>query len=278
VATLVNGFDLGSMVSTVAKAVTLPVVPAVTTEPIVTAEPAVTAETPSPPHHGGEIADRKRLLKHLFTDYDKRNYPTNTTLKFGVGLLGLDIDDGENTFETDLWLKYRWEDERLSWSEEEYPVQIIRLLPQEIWHPDIMLYNSVDLQEMMTCYPTKVMIYSTGEVLWKPRCHLNSHCEHTLKKDPYGPQTCSLHFGSWTFDSWSMNLVLFKDEDFAIMRDFRGSRSWDVLGNVANRNERYYSCCAEPYTSLFFNFTVQRSLTPFEDSHPDYAKWSPKVI
>jgi len=36
------------------------------------------------------------------------------------------------------------------------------------------------------------------------------------------------------------------------------SVEWDILGVPAERHEKYYSCCAEPYIDIFFNITLRR--------------------
>lgn len=45
--------------------------------------------------------------------------------------------------------------------------------------------------------------------VWVPPCKLSSRCNYNLKKHPYGEQTCSLQFGSWTFDSNGVDMQFY---------------------------------------------------------------------
>lgn len=41
---------------------------------------------------GGDITERQRLINYILSEgYDKRNYPTNMTVKLGVALLKIDV-------------------------------------------------------------------------------------------------------------------------------------------------------------------------------------------
>jgi len=211
----------------------------------------------------GLAEDRGRLITFLLDNgYDKRNYPTNMTVKFGLALLNLDIDEKRSTLEADVWIRTTWSDKRLSWDKKEFDVDVIRMRPDQIWHPDTTLYNSAVLPNMMHCSETNVLIYSTGEILWVPPCHLSSFCNLTLATEPYGAQQCRMVFGSWTFDGISMDLQVWKNETKADTNDYSGVSQWDLTSNVAVREDKYYDCCVEPYPSITYNFTLQRKPVP----------------
>jgi len=42
------------------------------------------------------------------------------------------------------------------------------------------------------------------------------------------------------------------------LRDFYPSVEWDLLGVPAKKNEKYYTCCSEPYPDITFNITIRR--------------------
>ena len=42
------------------------------------------------------------------------------------------------------------------------------------------------------------------------------------------------------------------------LREFYPSVEWDILSVPAERHEKYYSCCNEPYLDIFFNITLRR--------------------
>jgi hypothetical protein len=213
------------------------------------------------PKNLGTIEDRGRLISDLLTNYDKRNYPSNVTVKFGVSLLKLDVDEAASTLETDIWTRQTWTDPRLQWNPEEYGNQtVIRMPISELWRPDITLYNSaIPPDDTIQCSATNSLIYSTGKVLWVPPCHYRSHCNLSLDTAPFGEQKCSLKFGSWTFDGFSVDITFYDEKEEADTTDyFKGVSDWELTGNTAEREVKYYDCCPEPYTSMTYNLSFKR--------------------
>jgi len=42
------------------------------------------------------------------------------------------------------------------------------------------------------------------------------------------------------------------------LKDFYRSVEWDLLAVPARKNEKYYTCCMEPYPDITFNITIRR--------------------
>ena len=42
------------------------------------------------------------------------------------------------------------------------------------------------------------------------------------------------------------------------MSDYYQSVEWDILSIPAQKNVKYYDCCAEPYYDIYFNITIRR--------------------
>lgn len=109
----------------------------------------------------------------------------------------------------------------MKWDPTEYGgADIVRLESNEIWKPDVTLYNSADPVNMINCWESNVLIYSTGKILWVPPCKMTSQCHYNLKKNPYGEQTCTLKFGSWTFDGNILDLGLYNGVFFSFHTSF----------------------------------------------------------
>lgn len=87
-------------------------------------------------------------------------------------------------------------------------VDVLRIGHDEIWKPDITLYNSANPGELMTCTNTMPLIYSSGTALWVPPCHVSAYCNLTLEEHPFGEQNCKLKFGSWVYDGLIMDVQL----------------------------------------------------------------------
>ncbi|ODM89456.1 Acetylcholine receptor subunit beta-like 1 [Orchesella cincta] len=240
------------------------------TEPVAAAVAAATT-TPAPvaastteatinsTSSDGTLEDRTKLVAKLFKDYDKKINPDNITVKFGVSLINFHIREDRDVMDSYVWLRYVWTDPRLQWNKEEYGgTEVIRFDADMVWKPDITLYNSADPVNMINCWQSNVLIYSSGEILWVPPCKMTSHCHLTLRKEPYGEQVCKLKFGSWTFDGFVLDIDFYKGNKTIDLSDMSNSSGFEVLSTTAEKTNKYYSCCKEPYPDVTFNMTIKR--------------------
>ena len=53
---------------------------------------------------------------------------------------------------------------------------------------------------------TKVTLFHTGFVHWKPPAIYHSSCEMDVEYFPFDEQTCVMKFGSWTYDGFQVGL------------------------------------------------------------------------
>lgn len=88
----------------------------------------------------GKIKDK------LFKNYDKSKTiiqnVSNTTVKIGISVIHLDIDEKNRIMTSDLWMRLVWTDKELSWEPRNFGnVSNIKVKPDSIWKPDITLYN-----------------------------------------------------------------------------------------------------------------------------------------
>jgi len=203
--------------------------------------------------------DRGRLVKKLFENYDKRNYPTNSTLKLGFSLIRFDVDEKHGTIDVDGWMREQWNDPRLTWNPSEYGGEdVVRVAVNDVWKPDITLYNSALSTETHGCVNTNVLVYNTGDVLWVPPCQFKAYCNLTLDVTPYGEQKCGLKFGSWTYDGDLLDLQFYNQQHKVDLSDFWDNSDYEITSNLGHRVVQHYSCCAEPYPYISFDFSFHR--------------------
>ena len=69
-------------------------------------------------------------------------------------------------------------------------------------------------------------------------------------------QFCLVKFGSWTYDTFRVNIV--REAPFAETDKFVGNGEWKLIAFPAVRNEIYYVCCPEPYPDITFTLQIQR--------------------
>lgn len=114
---------------------------------------------------------------------------------------------------------------------------------------------------------TKANVYYNGRVVWEPPAIYKSSCNIDVEFFPFDEQTCSMKFGSWTYDGSQVDLKHVNQADIggavdipeAIdMSEYYRSFIWDVMSVPARRNVVYYPCCPEPYPDVTFNITIRR--------------------
>nr|CAD7460860.1 unnamed protein product [Timema tahoe] len=154
-------------------------------------------------------------------------------------------------------LSQSWYDYKLQWDPKEYGgVEMLHVPSDHIWRPDIVLYNNADGNFEVTL-ATKATLNYTGRVEWKPPAIYKSSCEIDVEYFPFDEQTCVMKFGSWTHidEVKDTNIV----EIGVDLSEFYTSVEWDILEVPAvSRNEKFYTCCDEPYLDITFNITMRR--------------------
>ncbi|KAJ8878209.1 hypothetical protein PR048_018786 [Dryococelus australis] len=55
---------------------------------------------------------------------------------------------------------------------------------------------------------TKATLKYTGEVVWKPPAIYKSSCEINVEYFPFDEQSCTMKFGSWTYNGFQVSLPI----------------------------------------------------------------------
>ncbi|XP_032667711.1 acetylcholine receptor subunit alpha-like isoform X1 [Odontomachus brunneus] len=215
--------------------------------------------------------DAKRLYDDLLSNYNKLVRPVVNTsdvlrvcIKLKLSQL-IDVNLKNQIMTTNLWVEQSWYDYKLRWDPKEYGgVHMLHVPSDHIWRPDIVLYNNADGNFEVTL-ATKATIYHQGLVEWKPPAIYKSSCEIDVEYFPFDEQTCVLKFGSWTYDGFKVDLRHMDEKpgsnvvDVGVdLSEFYMSVEWDILEVPAVRNEKFYTCCDEPYLDITFNITMRR--------------------
>ncbi|CAH0390559.1 unnamed protein product [Bemisia tabaci] len=215
--------------------------------------------------------EAKRLYNDLLSNYNRLIRPVgnNTdrlTVKMGLKLSQLiDVNLKSQIMTTNMWVEQEWNDYKLKWNPEEYGgVDTLHVPSEHIWLPDIVLYNNADGNYEVTIM-TKAIIHHTGKVVWKPPATYKSFCEIDVEYFPFDQQTCFMKFGSWSYDGYTVDLRHISQTPDSTeiemgidLQDYYLSVEWDVMRVPATRNEKFYSCCEEPYQDIMFNITLRR--------------------
>ncbi|XP_038146097.1 neuronal acetylcholine receptor subunit alpha-7-like isoform X2 [Cyprinodon tularosa] len=199
------------------------------------------------------------LLKELLRDYNPMERPVANDsqpliVHFSFILIQVaDVDEKNQILTTNAWLQM-WYDHYLQWNQSEYPgVKNLRFTPDQVWTPDILLYNSAH-DKFDATFKTNVLVNSSGFCEYLPPGIFVSTCNVDVRWFPFDIQRCELKFGSWTFDGWLLDIQM-KEADVS---GYMPNGEWDLMEVPGGRNEVFYDCCAEPYPDVTFVVTLRR--------------------
>lgn len=215
--------------------------------------------------------DAKRLYDDLMSSYNRLIRPVGNnsdrlTVKMGLKLSQLiDVSLRSQIMTTNVWVNQEWSDHKLRWDPAEYGgVTELYVPAEQIWLPDIVLYNNADGNYEVTIM-TKAIIDNKGTVIWNPPAIYKSSCLMDVRYFPFDQQLCSMKFGSWTYDGFMVDLKHIRDLESSNLvplgidlTEFYLSVEWDIMSVPAKRTEKFYACCVEPYPDITFNITLRR--------------------
>ncbi|CAF1049531.1 unnamed protein product [Adineta ricciae] len=172
---------------------------------------------------------------------------------------------------TNVWLKHEWRDYRFVWNPLLYDNICTMYIPsEELWIPDIALYNNAD-GKYHVMLKTKAVVYPSGAIVWEPPMIFKSSCPINVQYFPFDEQSCSLKFGSWTHDGNQVNLshIVYENLEMArnldnyrpqgvFFRDYYPNGEWDIIRAPAVRNQKKYSCCSQPYYDITYALVLKR--------------------
>ncbi|XP_030013533.1 neuronal acetylcholine receptor subunit alpha-7-like isoform X2 [Sphaeramia orbicularis] len=199
------------------------------------------------------------LLRELLRDYNPMERPVANdsqalTVQFSFTLMQvMDVDEKNQILTTNAWLQM-WYDHYLQWNQSEYPgVKNLRFTPEQVWTPDILLYNSAH-DKFDATFKTNILVNSSGFCEYLPPGIFVSTCNVDVRWFPFDIQRCELKFGSWTFDGWLLDIQM-KEADVS---GYMPNGEWDLLEVPGGRHEVFYDCCVEPYPDVTFVVTLRR--------------------
>ncbi|XP_065094187.1 neuronal acetylcholine receptor subunit alpha-7-like [Ochlerotatus camptorhynchus] len=220
----------------------------------------------------------KRLLNNLLNTYNTLERPVaneseSLEVKFGLTLqqiidvdeknqilttnAWLNLDEKNQLLITNIWLSLEWNDYNLRWNDSDFGgVRDLRITPNKLWKPDVLMYNSAD-EGFDGTYHTNVVVKNNGSCLYVPPGIFKSTCKIDITWFPFDDQHCEMKFGSWTYDGNQLDLVLNSD-DGGDLSDFITNGEWYLIGMPGKKNTITYQCCPEPYVDITFTIQIRR--------------------
>ncbi|KAL8596824.1 hypothetical protein ACOMHN_027153 [Nucella lapillus] len=97
------------------------------------------------------------------------------------------------------WLTVTWYDQFLGWDPNWYNMQRqVRLEAAMVWHPDLVIYNTVTDINQLENQKSKVIVEHTGRVTWYPGGLFQTFCSINVFHYPLDTQTCSVEIIPWS--------------------------------------------------------------------------------
>ncbi|XP_012263313.2 neuronal acetylcholine receptor subunit alpha-5-like [Athalia rosae] len=205
-----------------------------------------------------------RLRRHLFCDYDKAVRPSihqNNATVVNLRLMPkfIEFDDHSNTLVIHAWMSMYWVDVNLKWTKDSFDaIDAIHVYSDEVWSPDISVYNSGDMGYEQSGVPrTSCILMSNGMTMCVLPVKYVTRCVADFKHWPFDRQNCTIRLGSWAHTGEEIDFHL--TGHGIEMMDYTPNREWKVLSANASKNVQKFKCCPEDsFPSVFFNLVLER--------------------
>ncbi|XP_066956599.1 neuronal acetylcholine receptor subunit alpha-6-like isoform X1 [Macrobrachium rosenbergii] len=212
----------------------------------------------------------ERLRTQLLQNYQKMTFPhkgpnDTATVFFDFLLMGAWFQEDLQILNVKSWVVMMWYEPRFVWDPKDFgSIEILHLASDEIWKPDITLYNNADVKEVNHYGKNHVLVYPSGMVLWVPPALFQVECPLDFTYWPYDLQQCHLVIGSWTSHGWQIDLQLFhNNSEVQLGAYWEPSHEWQFQSGTIWRQETKYACCPEPYVSITITLNLKRVSATF---------------
>ncbi|CAJ0582785.1 unnamed protein product, partial [Mesorhabditis spiculigera] len=190
--------------------------------------------------HGDCSEAEERLMIDVFRGYNYLIQPVRNLSELPVVVkvalqlvLLINVDEKEQVMHTNVWVTLKWYDFQMRWNPVDYgEIQNIRVSPDKVWLPDIVLFNNAD-GTFEVSFMCNVVIEHDGSMLWVPPAIYKSSCIIDVEYFPFDEQTCHLIFGSWTYNEQEITLE-FEKSEYVDLSEYAPSSIWDVIDAPAS--------------------------------------------
>ncbi|ELU13538.1 hypothetical protein CAPTEDRAFT_218233 [Capitella teleta] len=221
--------------------------------------------------------DLERMLHDkLLTNYNtnvrpvlNHSHSVDVKLKLTVRSI-IDLDGEMQVLTMYNGVNYKWYDEYLRWNASDYgEIESIRFRADQIWHPDIQLFNNMDKSN--DAIDTLVYAYSDGRVYHTSHMVTKSNCAEDVGNFPYDTQTCKLTFGSWTYHQHEISLGILAPVD---LNGYVPSGEFEITNATGVVHRTIFECCPDvAYTVVTYTLELKR-----RTDHATHFIMSPCII
>lgn len=205
--------------------------------------------------------------------YDKRVRPVknfedavNTTFSLKINSLDY-FKQPEEKIRLNVELDLYWKDDFLTWDPSDFNgVTSLNIDPNEIWTPDIELYNSGGYPELWTRNSESKVDFG-GNVFLSIPMLITFSCFLELENFPFDTQICSMEFGSWKFYKRYLDIRVINESlvDRPIINyDNFYHNEWNIISATGSTEDVEYLCCpGDFFPTSTLNIELERKYTRY---------------
>lgn len=189
-----------------------------------------------------------------------KNTREKMVVGYGLSLFQLlDLDEKNQVLTTNVWAKYTWIDQLLRWDPSNYSnIREVRIPPELIWTPDIVLYNYAD-ERLKEKRDVMLNVDYLGRVFWSPPAIFKSNCRIDIRNFPFDYQYCFLKFASWTQNSDELDLQFLDNLTEVDVDQYTSSNEWTLVARPAYRFVMMSEECGKSIPDLTFFLFLKRN-------------------
>ncbi|CAO2635176.1 5-hydroxytryptamine receptor 3B, partial [Lemmus lemmus] len=205
----------------------------------------------------------RRLTRKLLQQYHKDvrpvyNWAEATTVYLDLCVHAvLDVDVQNQKLKTSVWYQEVWNDKFLSWNSSLFDdIQEISLPLSDIWAPDIIINEFVDLERSPDL--PYVYVNSSGTISNHKPIQVASACSLQTYAFPFDIQNCSLTFHSilHTVEDIELGFLRTKEDIENDKRSFLNDSEWQLLS--VSSTHRILRNSAGDFAQIQFNVVIRR--------------------
>jgi len=213
------------------------------------------------------------LRNELSESYNKyvrpvNNYDDSLDIRMGLAVQNIEeFDQKKETLDLNIWVRMNWKDEILNWNSSDYNLSFLSMNVDNIWTPDIELINAAS-KPTIYILDEALNLYSDGSIFRSKPAIFKFSCPLDLHEFPFDIQSCTMKFGSWTYNNNMMLVQPYEDVDkqIDVLSTFSHSE-WGINSySLKNYNESRICCPGKNFSINEYTFEFQR--------YPHYYKLS----
>ena len=208
------------------------------------------------------ITLEEEVRDNIFHNYDPKIRPVlnyNDAVNLSISIKIKNIENFNQVTETlflNLWIIYEWEDKFLKWNYTQYPLKKISVKQENVWVPDLVLYNAAQKPNVYNLGEYMRLDYNGKLKLIKPLTY-GFTCSLDLHNFPYDQQYCHMDFGSWQFHNKYLYIFSYPENNTIDYINNQGE--WEISSLSNNNQQLEYLCCPDEYWSVIkYELTLKR--------------------